>query len=418
MFRILSGSTRPGFVSAVIVLGVAGATAVASGVLAPPAAADPAAITAGPFAIVPMLQLEQRYDDNIFSQPDSEVDSWVTVLKPSVTALADTGPRRLLLSYLNSTGLYSESSDDDFNDNRLGADYRWELNSHHQLGFTAAYADGHEDRGTGYSQGFNAFAIDEPDTFTQKTAGLAYDLGSDSSRGRMQLAVQHMEKEYTNHPATTLQRDRDDLNAVARFLWRLGGRSDLVAEVRQTEADYAFAPASVTGVLDTLDSTANKYYVGLDWEATAKTEGSLRLGRATKDFDDRDRKDFSGSSWEAEVRWLPRTYSVFSLNTLRDTRENNGTGNFIDSEAYRVGWEHEWSERISTHIFYALDNEVYEGDTAGREDDTATTGMRIDYAMRRWLGLGLSLNNIDRDSNVDTFVYERQQIVLHVQLSL
>jgi hypothetical protein len=44
--------------------------------------------------------------------------------------------------------------------------------------------------------------------------------------------------------------------------------------------------------------------------------------------------------------------------------------------------------------------------------------MRIDYAMRRWLGLGLSLNNIDRDSNVDTFVYERQQIVLHVQLSL
>lgn len=381
-------------------------------------ASDPASVKVGGFDITPLLSLEQIYDTNIFSQPDGEQESWVTVLTPEVQATADFGTVELLALYQHETGLYESSRDDNYHDNQLDIEGIWELNYRNQFELEGSYKDGHEDRGTGYSQGEAANAIDEPDTFDEYLGGLSYLYGGERSRVRLKLNVTGFEKNYTNHRDRTEGRDREGLRGNALLYWRVGGRTDLVAEVRQNNMNYVNDPAEVAGQFDTLDSVSNQYLVGVTWEATGKTEGSIKVGHATKAFKDDDREDFSGASWEIGMQWSPKTYSVLSFKTVREDRETNGNGSFIDSQVYDVDWTHDWSERVTSILFYRYQDDVYEGDVLGRQDETARYGFRIDYSFRRWLDVGVSLTEIGKDSTINQFDYDREKIALHFSLSL
>ncbi|MGH1373382.1 MAG: outer membrane beta-barrel protein [Cellvibrionaceae bacterium] len=381
-------------------------------------AIEPSVIKVGVFDLVPAIGLDQRYDDNIFSQASDEQESWVTVLTPSVQASADLGSVELELAYQHAAGIYENSSDDNYNDNAVSAALSWELNHRNQLDLSTTYNDGHEDRGTGFSQGAGAGAIDEPDTFEEVTVDAQYAYGGETSRGRLVLDISNYSKEFTNHRTTTRGRDRDDLATGATFLWRVGGKTDVLAEVKRTDIDYVSDPASTAGSFDTLDSTATKYLVGVTWEATAKTQGSIKVGQEKKDFDDSDRDDFSGTSWEVGIQYSPKTYSILSLNTAREARETNGTGSFIDAEDYGINWQHSWTDSLTSTLFYSFSEESYEDDITGREDEISGYGLRLDYNMRRWLDLGLSAVYNERDSNLDSFDYERNQVTLHLLMSL
>lgn len=378
-------------------------------------ALEPAAIEAGVFNLVPTLSVEQRYDTNILSQPDDELESWVTVLAPSVQAQAQLDKVKIQFGLVNTTGIYERSSDDNYNDTRVNADVSWELNHRNQLDFSAVYNNTHEDRGTGFSQGASAGRIDEPDEYTEVTYAGKYTYGSETSRGRLVLGLTDYDKLYTNHRETTRGRDRHDVGGSATFYWNVGGRTNVLLEAQQKDINYDNDPV---GGLGTLDSTQTKYLAGVTWEATAKTTGIVKLGQARKDFDSNQRKDFTGSSWEAEVQWAPRTYSVISLNTSREPRETTGMGNFIDAETYGINWRHGWTNRITSNVFYNISEESYEKAAVKRSDDLTSYGVRVDYNLLRWVDVGLSANYSEKESNLNQFDYERNQIALHLNISM
>ncbi|GAB3108666.1 outer membrane beta-barrel protein [Aestuariicella hydrocarbonica] len=381
-------------------------------------ALEPAVIKAGAFELTPALTLEQRYDNNIFSQPEDEKESWVTVLAPSIQAAADLGTVEVLMGYQHSAGLYEASSDDNFNDNTASAAMSWEPNHRNQLDLTATYNDSHEDRGTGFSQGSGADGIEEPDTYEDITLDAEYVYGSETSPGRLVFNVTNYDKEYTNHRDLTKGRDREDLSGGVTFYWGVGGKTDVLLEAKQTDIDYNSDPDAVVGSFDTLDSTVTKYMAGVTWEATAKTTGIIKVGQAKKDFDDADRKDFSGTSWEAEVQWAPKTYSMISLNTAREPRETNGVGSFIDAETYGVSWQHSWTDRVTSNLFYNFTDETYKGAAVKREDELTAYGLRVDYSMRRWLDVGFSASYSEKDSTQNAFSYERNQVAMHLNVSM
>lgn len=378
-------------------------------------AVEPAAIEAGVFNLIPQLAVEQRYDTNILSQPDDELESWVTILAPSVTAQAELDKVKIQFGLVNTTGIYERSSADNFNDTRVNADVSWELNHRNQLDFGYVYNNTHEDRGTGFSQGVGAGSIEEPDEYTEETYGVKYTYGSETSRGRLVLGLSDYDKQYTNHRESTRGRDRHDVGGSATFYWNVGGRTDVLLEAQQKDINYDNDPV---GGFGTLDSTQTKYLAGVTWEATAKTTGIVKVGQARKDFDSNQRKDFTGSSWEATVQWAPRTYSVISLNTSREPRETTGMGNFIDAESYGVSWQHGWTNRITSNLFYNYSEESYEKAAVKRDDDLTSYGLRVDYKLKRWIDLGLSATYSEKDSNLNQFDYERNQIAVHVNISM
>ncbi len=383
----------------------------------PSLAIEPASVQVGMFELVPSFAIEQRYDSNIYSQADNEQESWVTVLSPSFQVGLDMGSLALELGYLHSTGLYENSNDDNYEDNRLSLNAEWELNHRNQFDFEYLFNDGHEDRGTGYSQGDAAGLIDEPNTFEDETFALSYTLGGEQSQGRLRLNLKDYSREYTDDASFT--RDRDEVGGGAAFFWRVGGRTELLAEVNTSDIEYDEDVDDVIGTQDILDSTATTYLLGVTWEGSGKTEGSIKVGQAEKNFDDDDREDFSGFSWDVGIKWSPKEYSVFSLNSSRDEQEiNTGSGSYIDYKFINVSWQQGWTDRVSSNVYFQMADETYEGNVDERSDEVSTYGLRIDYSMLRWLELGLSLADIQRDSNVGEYEFDRQQVAFHFQVSL
>lgn len=381
-------------------------------------AIEPSNLTLGVFELQPSLRLEQRYDDNVLSQPSDERQSWVTLISPIMKAKAELSSTGLMFEYHHIAALYASSSDDDFNDNFLSGAFYWEPNYRNRLDVAAAFGDGHEDRGTGFSQGPGVLLIDSPDTFQKTEFDLRYSYGGLQSSGRLVFDLGRFEKQFTNNRGLTRARDWNENNLGLGFYWLMAGSTEVFLEARYSDIDYVRDPVQAANVFDTLDSQAQKYFVGLKWRATGNTEGRVKLGLAKKDFADADREDFSGNNWELSVNWMPLEHSVLALSSGREARETNGKGSYIDERNIFLTWSHAWSELIRSQVFYNFVEESYQGSADERVDKAKLYGLRVDHTIRPWLALALSFQVDDNDSSLGTFDYKRRRASLHASVSL
>ena len=197
------------------------------------------------------------------------------------------------------------------------------------------------------------------------------------------------------------------------------GENDLTLEASQGQYDYVNDLAPQVGVVDTGDNDYTQVLAGVTWEAAGKTDGTLKVGRAEKNFTDADREDFAGNSWYGEIKWKPRTYSNFRINPASRAEEPpTGRGDYVDVTEWGIDWRHEWSDRIASRIRYLQIDEIYKGDPEGREDTSILYGFDVDYAMRRWLVFGLFFTQDDHQSNLEEFDYPHSVAGLTVRASL
>lgn len=377
------------------------------------AAIEPASIDAGPVRIVPMATIQTGYDDNILSSSDNEQDDVITVLTPSVQVIAEDGVNAYRIAYRMSQGIYSDSSDDNYLDHDLSADAHLEFSQRSMLDLKAAYNKGHEARGTGLSAtGGVANAIDSPLEYDITTAGFKYTFGAESAKGRIEIFADHLDREYQNFRTITESRDTTEVTAGAIFYYQIMPKTSLLFEARNKDIDY-----DVDGS-NSLDSSTRKYFVGATWQSTAKTSGTIKLGRTERDFDSSAREDFSGSSWEASVRWQPRTYSTVDLSTGRVEKETNGNGDFIDNSFVNINWNHAWNDVMNTDLGVSFSSDDYEGAADERKDDTTSLNLGLNYDFRRWLTLGLAYQYSDTDSNLANTDYTKNVYLLTVNASL
>jgi len=377
------------------------------------AAIEPAAIDAGPVKVVPMISAQVGYDDNFFSTSANEEDDTITVLSPSVQLIAEDGLNAYRLTYQVSQGMHQDHSSDNYTDHNLSADAHLEFSQRSVLDLNAAYNKGHEARGTGLSAtGGIANSIDAPLEYDTQTVGFSYIYGAPEATGRFQVYGEHLDREYQNFRSVTEGRDDTEVTLGAVFYYQIMPKTSLLFEARNKDIDYDLDPAN------SLDNETRKYFVGATWEGTAKTTGTVKVGVSEKDFDSASRKDVTSSSWEASVRWAPRTYSVVDISTSRSAAESTGNGNFIDTKSYNVNWNHAWSDIVNTDLGLGLTNETYEGAADGREDDTTSVNMGLNYDMRRWLTFGLNYTYSDIDSNLANTDYSKNLVMLTINASL
>ena len=376
-------------------------------------AVEPANLSWGPVFVTPTLDTRLEYTDNVLRTPDDDKDSMISVIKPRVQAWMENGLNTYSLAYTMIDTRYFDSSRDDYTDNQLNLDIYHEFNARNRANLYAEYFDAHEERGTGLSEGV-AELLDEPVEFERTTLGGDYTLGSAQSRGRLLLAGKTRDIEYQNFRETTRYRDYSNYGLGATFFWRIKGKTDLVAEVRYQETEYdKVDPTSREG---TLDSEEYNYLVGLSWDATAKTSGSVKVGAYDRTYDSNERSDSNGFSWEADVSYQLRTYSIFTLASKRFSAETNGAGDAVNANRTTLGWSHNWNKRSSTNLTLGYLNEDYEG--TEREDDEYQVSASYNYAMRRWLDLGAGYSYADRDSDIDLYEYSRSVVYITASVSL
>ena len=375
---------------------------------------EPANLQAGPWYITPTLEVETRYSDNYLRAESDTTSTWILDTAPEVQMWLQNGESTYSGTLALRDYRYSETSKDDFTDYKGNIDIHHEFDAKNILEAFAEYYDGHEERGTGLSEGDVAQEIDEPVEVDMVDYGVGYTLGNKRGPARLNFGFRFHEREYKNFREETQFRDyQQDFWAVRGF-YSVGPKTDLVAEVRYADTEYetdrSFEPGG------TLNNQEYNYLVGVEWEATAKTSGSIKLGWFDREYDSSERKEDDGFSWEVDAYYKPRSYSVFNLETKRFSQETNGLGDSIDTEQLALRWTHDWSFRGTTRLEVVQANERYSG--SFRDDDLWFVEARYTRKMRRWFDLSGGYRYEERDSGENTFSYDQNVYFLRLDLSL
>lgn len=396
---------------------------------------DDKSIPVGNMQLTPLLNITHRYDDNIFSEKNHEIDSWVTVLQPSfklVREFGEFGLNNWEIDYILSNGKYYSSHDDDYTDHDISGTFNYEITRSNRISVQGGYINSHEDRGSRFSIG-TAGSIKEPDNHEQLYYGARYTFGAEDADARLELEFGYLDDDYNTVMTTSSSGERYDLTGSrdritnkigAKFFYKIASATDITLEAWHTDVDYH----ETLGNDPDLSSIERQFMVGLEWEATALTTGYAKIGYKEKDFDEA-RDPFENFEWELEIDWEPLTYSKFTFSTARVIEETNGEGFFfldtigegifIESTSYKISWRHEWLERLNTKLTVGITNDDYNGQNyIVREDDNTGVRLVINYDMFYWLTFSLDLAKTDRDSTRDFLSYDREVVALGVRIAL
>ncbi|MEP6390090.1 MAG: outer membrane beta-barrel protein [Halioglobus sp.] len=381
---------------------------------APALGIEPANAQLGPFYITPTLNVESRYTDNLFRSEDNEKSTWILDTLPKVQTWLQNGNSTYSATVQLQDFRYASSSDDDFTDYQGNVDIHQEFNAKNTLDAFGKWYSGHEERGTGLAEGDVSQAIDKPVELDTIDYGASYTLGNKNTLARVVAGYRYHEREYQNFRDATRFRDYDQDHFSVAGYYGLRPRLDIVAEVRYFETRYGDVNRSDRS--GSLDNDEYNYLFGLAWDATAKTSSSIKLGWYEREYESIARDEDEGFSWEADIFYEPRSYSVLNFETKRYSQETNGVGDAIDTQEYSLRWDHDWNNRSHTHLAVLKADEDYTG--SQRSDDLWSAEAKYVYKFKRWFDVSGGYRYEDRDSSSRGLSFDRNVYFLRADMSL
>lgn len=349
-----------------------------------------------PLFFAPYLGLAAGRDDNLFLTPNNEIASTYYVASPGFKIDARRPGMVFSTNYQAQLGRYVDSSNDNYVDqlSHTQLDTAFSQRTFLRLGYD--YIRSHDPRGS-----TDRPVSSRPDVFRSSTPSATFAFGAPGAQGRVELYGSSSHKHYLNNRETTQFSDRIVNEGGGAFYWRVAPKTYALVEARETNINYEiFSPST---------GQERRYYIGVSWEATAATTGTLKIGQLRRTFDSAT-PSTKDTSWEGLVSWAPRTYSRFDFYTSRLTNESTGLGSFILTSVAGVSWNHEWSSVWMTGVNLRYARDEYQG--FDRTDKTASLGLKVGYKFRRWLTLGAEYNHTTRDSNSPNFEYDKNIYLL------
>ena len=354
----------------------------------------------GPFKASTALGIRYLSTNNLYNRKSDKRSGSTWIVTPSFNL---SGAHSPALSY--DVGVSVEDGtvnndlygDDDYTDWNFTGNANYKPTARAGLNFAASLKKGHEARGTGLSE---SEASNKPDEYDRSNLGATFTYGVADAKGQLAFNLSRGDLKYTTNKPRTRYSNRATVKQGMVFRWRIAPKTRLLTDIRYASIEYdKNRPGAVSR-----DSDETSFYLGAAWQATNKTSGSVRLGKTSKDFDDR--KDPSASSWEVDVTWKPRSYSSLGLGTSRSYQETSGLENAILNTDYTVSWAHQWRPRVSTKLGYSRANQEYTGG-AKRTDKSNAYRISASYDMRRWLKLNGGYTIINRNSSRNDLDYDK-----------
>ncbi len=348
----------------------------------------------------PTLEVSERHDDNFRAVEDNEESSWITSVTPTFVLGAEGRKSAYQLSYSAVSDTFHSSHKDNNTDHHVNADAGYEFDSRNRLKLNAGF---HKIEDTA-SEDQNV----ENDKYTTSNVGGVYSFGAQTARNQIDFGANYQELRYQNSDNLNADKERDTTALNTILYHAVAPKTRALVEARHTDYDYVSNTR--------LNSNNVALLAGLTWDATAKTTGTVKFGGEKKRFDDSSIDDESGGMWEVGVKWSPRTYSTFGLNTRRALDEGYNGASSIESQSTTLSWDHEWMDRLSSTVSYTYSDQDYQDIT--RTDKIDTFGVGLTYEMRRWLDLGVGYKYSENDSDAVGESYERNIFSISATASL
>ena len=362
--------------------------------------------------VTPILSTGFSSNDNFFMTPSETESRLVWNIAPSLKAVIDDGPNSYQLDLGTNTSFHNKDTTDNFTTVNVDTSLHQEFTSKHRLDIKASADWLSEARGSGLTEG-QGVLFDELVKYQEQNASARYEYGAKSSKAQVALSTGYYNKTYDNFTAISQYRDYDKTKFGIAGYYSTQAASRTFLEITQENYRYDLVnPNSFTR-----DSDDLKVLVGLEWEATAVTSGSFKIGYQNKDFKSSQRENFSGLSWKASAVWKPLTYTSLQLVTSQAAKDPLLQGDFIKESVYGATWEHDWTDFITSVLSANYVDQDYTGDT-NREDETKNVRVGLNYLANNFGMLSGYVDFVNKESTRSDIEFDRVIVGINFTFAL
>jgi hypothetical protein len=375
----------------------------------------------------PFLLFEAIYTDNLFATHSNTKSDFITTIAPGIW-LAFPPNREKLLSIDTTTtspgGLnlsrikpeatrryqsyflyspefvqYSDHSTHNHANHRVEGLLQYNFNSGLSFDLIDLFHDREEIAGNGIT-----------DTLYQHQDNLLDFITTyDAPSGKFKLQFSYSNYDISYKDDAVNYRDRNDNSFGISVFHKFWPRTSLFVEYNYSDINFDEGAAN--------DSVENRYYAGVNWEMTAKTRGTLKLGYTDKDFDlptAEDQDDFS-VELQTQVNLTPKR--SLQINGYRKFHESDmANASSYLSTGVDIGLMQRFTEKWSGTLNAFYEDNKYNG--IDRNDDSYGWGPAIRFEPKKWLIFDLGYQYHMNNSSVTFFDYEVHQVFLRASLSM
>lgn len=374
---------------------------------------DPLGVRAGGFLVLPSLTLTETYDDNIFADDSGEIDDFITVISPRVSAVSNFVRHRLGATVGADVGLYLDEGDENYQDVFGEIDGRLDIRRSTFLDVDAGIGQFHEERDD--PEDVNGT---EPTEYLRYGGQLALNHTINRLFGRLTGRVNVFD--FDDVPAAgggTINnddRDRTDYDALLRLGYIVSPRFNVFTEGRYTIEDR---DQDVDDQGFDRDSDGWEARAGAAIDLTAVLFGEAFVGYRKETFDEPSFDDVDGFSFGVDLTWNPTTLTTLVLSGSSDiesTTQNGASGNF--ESAIGLAVDHELLRNLLVGGRFGYERDDFEG--IDRVDNTFDVGASVTYLINRYLSVEGAYLFSDRSSDQGSAEYTRNRITLGLTAQL
>jgi hypothetical protein len=283
---------------------------------------------------LPSASTSVESNDNIYSQNADKTSDVITRVAPTFAVAADMGRLYMNASYALEAGFYSDENDN-YLDQMVAFDSEYEIDNRQTLLVDVSYNSAHDARGACTAEGSAANAFNDPDEYSDAAIGIKYNVGSKTAPFNMNFSFNNNQKRYSNNEAITEKREFDKVQLGALLAYTVSSATNVLREYRRSDVTY------ISDDQDAQDREGqeNKLLAGASWDITGATTGEVKMGIASRSFNETSIDASTGLSWEASLIWDPISYSTITFSSSQNNNEATGEGNLIDSANSSVNWK-------------------------------------------------------------------------------
>jgi hypothetical protein len=374
----------------------------------------------------PFLIVEEKWTDNLFITESNKKNDFITTIAPGIW-LAIPGNREKLLSIDTNTtsagglqlsrvkpeatrryqayALYSpeivlyanHSNHDHFNHN-AEALFQYNLNMGLSFDIIDVFNDREEISGDGFT-----------DTLYRYQDNLLDFISTYEPSEKLKVRFDYSNYILDYDESINDYRNRMDNSFALYAFYKFWPKTSLFAQY--SFADIEFDTESIN------DSIENRYYAGINWEITAKTRGSFKLGYIDKNFDDSSVSDQDGFSFELQTQHNLTPKRALQVNAFQKFQESDTAGatSFIAS-GINVGVRQKFTEKWSAILVASFEIDDYNG--IDRKDNYFTIGPAVRYEPKKWLIFDLAYYYNLNDSDISFYDYTSNEVILRATISM
>jgi hypothetical protein len=373
----------------------------------------PMGVRAGSFLIVPKVDVDGEYNDNIYATQNNEKSDFITTVRPEVAVKSNWSRHAVNGLARVETKKYADNNSEDQDNYLVALDGRADVIRDTSIGGGVAMARDHEERGNP-----NAIASGvEPTEFETMTGRVGLYRGLGKANARLDSEAKNIDYKNGRTAAGALVdnnlRDRNEYTQSLRLGYKV------------TPEIEGFVKGSIDSrVYDRKGSAANRnrsnhgqsYVAGAAFDMTGKTKGEVYAGVAERNYSDNGFKDISEPTFGGKVTWNFSELTTVKAAIDRGIEETTlGASSGYVGTNYTVGVEHALMRNVVLRANAGMANNEYKGFAANqREDDIITAGVGADYWFNRCFKAALDYGYTDRDSNVTGGDYSRNTVLVRL----